>query len=134
MLAFIIAAILSINAEFVQTKQVGLLSEPQISTGRLTYHAPDYIRWEYQTPEQIVWEVNGAKSNVNEQVQRLLRMIMASIANNGEVDAQTQRESKKIFQSIDIIMDEKTQVAKKVEMIEKNGDRTIIEFTNVIVK
>ena len=31
-------------------------------------------------------------------------------------------------------MDEKTRVAKQVELIEKNGDTTIIEFKNVVTK
>lgn len=131
MLAIIIAAILSLFADFVQTKQVAMMSEPQVSTGRMVYHAPDYLKWEYVTPQPLVWEINGNISNVNPQVQRLLRMIMVSVAGDMKNDAKLQKESKKLFRSIEIVMDEKNNVAQRVEMVEKNGDMTIIEFTNV---
>ena len=134
MLAFIIAAIVSIQADFVQTKQVGLMAEPQVSTGRMIYRAPDYLQWAYESPDTKVWEIDGERTNVNPQVQKLLRMIMASIASDGQMDAKMERESKKMFQSVRISMDEKTNVAKRVELTEKNGDMTIIEFKNVIAK
>ena len=134
MFAFIIAAIVSIQADFVQTKTSALFSEPQVSTGKMTYHAPSYLRWAYETPDKVVWEMDGENTNVNPQVQKLLRMIMASIASDGQIDAKLERESKKMFQSVNILMDEKNNVAKQVELIEKNGDTTIIEFKNVIAK
>ena len=41
---------------------------------------------------------------------------------------------KRLFRSVQITMDEKNEVAKRVELVEKNGDVTIIEFTNVVKK
>lgn len=134
MLAFIVAAIISIEADFVQTKNIAMMSEPQVSTGHMIYRAPDYLQWAYKTPQTLVWEVNGNTSNVNPQAQKLLRMIMASIAGNGTIDAKTEKESKKLFRSVNIIMDDKTHVAKRVELVDKNGDVTIIEFKNVVAK
>lgn len=134
MLALIIAAIISLEADFMQTKQVALMNEPQVSSGHMTYRAPDFMRWEYQKPQAVVWEVDGDKSNVNPQIQKLLRMIMASIAGNAQEDAKMQRESKRLFKAVNITMDEKQGTAKRVELIEKNGDTTIIEFSNVIKK
>lgn len=125
---------MSLEADFTQTKTVALMNEPQVSTGHLSYRSPDYIRWAYVTPQTTVWEVNGAQSNVSPQVQRLLRMIMASISGQATDDAQLQRESKKLFRSVHITIDEEKGVAKRVEMVEKNGDTTIIEFTNVTTK
>ncbi|MCR5049533.1 MAG: outer membrane lipoprotein carrier protein LolA [Paludibacteraceae bacterium] len=134
MLAFILAVIMSLEADFVQTKHVALMNEPQVSTGHMTYRAPDYIQWAYAKPQVIVWEMDGDKSNVNPQVQKLLRMIMSAIA-GGEVDnPQLQRETKRIFKSVHITMDEKNEVAKRVELEEKNGDTTIIEFAHVVKK
>ena len=132
MLAFIIAVIVSLEADFVQTKHVALMSEPQVSTGHMTYRAPDYLRWEYLTPQAVVWETDGKKSNVHPQVQGLLRMIMASIAGTAQDNKQMQRESKRLFRSINVIMDETNEVAQRVEMVEKNGDQTIIEFNHVV--
>ena len=134
MLAFIVAAIISIEADFVQTKNIALMAEPQVSTGHMIYRAPDYLQWAYHTPQTLVWEVNGNTSNVNPQIQRLLRMIMTSIAGDGTIDAKTEKESKKLFRSVNVSMDEETHVARKVELIEKNGDLTIIEFKNVVTK
>ena len=134
MLALIIAAIISLEADFMQTKQVALMNEPQVSSGHMTYRAPDFMRWEYQKPETIVWEVDGDKSNVNPQIQKLLRMIMSSIAGNTQEDTRMLRQSKRLFKAVNITMDEKQGTAKRVELIEKNGDTTIIEFSNVIKK
>ena len=63
--ALILSVILSLEADFVQTKNVAMLNEPQVSTGHLSYRAPDYIRWAYTSPQTLVWEVNGEQSNVN---------------------------------------------------------------------
>jgi outer membrane lipoprotein-sorting protein len=134
MLAFIIAAIISLEADFVQTKTIALMNEPQVSTGHMIYRAPDYMQWSYIKPQVITWEINGDKSNVNPQIQKLLRMIMASIAGNNTDDAKMQRESKKLFRAVNITMDEQTNTAKRVELIEKNGDTTVIEFSHVVTK
>ena len=133
MLAFIIAVIVSLEADFTQTKTVALMNEPQVSKGHLIYRAPDYMQWAYTSPQTLVWEIDGNTSNVNPQIQKLLRMIMSSIAGNNE-DEKMKRESKRLFQDVQITMDETNQVAKKVELIEKNGDLTTIEFTNVVTK
>ena len=134
MLAFIIAVIVSLEADFVQTKTVALMNEPQVSTGHLVYRSPDYMQWSYVKPQAITWEIDGNKSNVNPQIQKLLRMIMASISGNNQEDEKMQRESKRLFKSVTITMDEANEVAKRVEMIEKNGDVTVIEFDHVVKK
>ena len=132
MLALIVSVILSLEADFIQTKTVAMLADPQVSAGHMAYRAPDYISWAYTAPQTMVWEVNGEQSNVNPQVQRLLRMIMSAIAGNNTDDPKLQRESKRMFQSVNIVMDEASGVAQRVELIEKNGDKTIIEFSNVV--
>ena len=131
MLAFIIAVIVSLEADFVQTKSSALMNEPQISTGHMIYRAPDYMQWAYKTPQAMIWEIDGEKSNVNPQVQKLLRMIMSSIAGGNSEDVQLHKESKRLFREVNITMDESNEVARRVEMIEKNGDTTVIEFEHV---
>ena len=134
MLALIIATILAIEADFVQTKSSALMSEPQVSTGHMSYRAPDFMQWSYKTPQALTWEIDGDKSNVNPQIQKLLRMIMASIAGGINDDAKLQKESKRLFREVNITMDERNEVAKRVEMTEKNGDTTVIEFIHVQTK
>ena len=134
MLALIISIILSLEADFVQTKTSALMLEPQVSTGHMSYRSPDYLRWAYDKPQVLVWEMNGQETNVNPQVQKLLRMIMASVSGEAQDDAKMQRESKRLFRSVNIVMDERNGVAQRIEMIEKNGDITLIEFSNVQVR
>lgn len=134
MLAFILSVILSIEADFTQTKNVSLMSEPQVSTGHMIYRAPDYLQWAYTMPQAVVWEIEGDRTNVNPQIKGLLRMIMASIAGEDIQDPKMQRESKRLFRDIRIEMDDDKGVARQVQLIEKNGDITTIEFTNVITQ
>ena len=133
-LGLILTVIVSLQADFVQTKTSAMLAEPQVSTGHMTYRAPDYMQWAYLTPQQLVWEIDGEQSNVNPQIQKLLRMIMSSVAGNSADDPKLQKESKRLFREVNITMDASGQVARHVELIEKNGDTTTIEFTNVVTE
>lgn len=134
MLTFILSVILNLTADFTQTKSVAMMREPQVSQGKMVYRAPDYLKWEYTSPNAVVWEMNGQESNVSPQIQNLLRMIMASISGAEEPDDKLRRESKKLFRSVNVIMDEQRKVAQRVELIDKNGDTTIIEFSNVVTR
>jgi len=125
---------MNLEADFVQTKSSALMNEPQVSTGHMSYRAPDFMQWSYRTPQAMTWEIDGDKSNVNPQIQKLLRMIMASIAGEASDDAKLQKESKRLFREVNITMDERNEVAKQVEMIEKNGDITVIEFHHIQTK
>ena len=134
MLTLILSVILNLTADFTQTKSVAMMREPQVSQGKMVYRAPDYLKWEYTFPNAVVWEMNGQESNVSPQIQNLLRMIMASISGAEESDDKLRRESKKLFRSVNVIMDEQRKVAQRVELIDKNGDTTIIEFSNVVTR
>ena len=134
MLILILSVILHLTADFTPTKSVAMMREPQVSQGKMVYRAPDYLKWEYTSPNAVVWEMNGQESNVSPQIQNLLRMIMASISGVEESDDKLRRESKKLFRSVNVIMDEQRKVAQRVELIDKNGDTTIIEFSNVVTR
>lgn len=134
MLTLILSVILNLTADFTQTKSVAMIREPQVSQGKMVYRAPDYLKWEYTSPNAVVWEMNGQESNVSPQIQNLLRMIMASISGAEESDDKLRRESKKLFRSVNVIMDEQRKVAQRVELTDKNGDTTIIEFSNVVTR
>lgn len=134
MLTLILSVILNLTADFTQTKSVAMMREPQVFQGKMVYRAPDYLKWEYTSPNAVVWEMNGQESNVSPQIQNLLRMIMASISGAEESDDKLRRESKKLFRSVNVIMDEQRKVAQRVELIDKNGDTTIIEFSNVVTR
>lgn len=146
MLAFILGVILHLSADFHQTKQSVMLVDEQVSVGHLTYRAPDYLRWEYTSPIQLVWELDGEKSNVSPQVKRLLKLIMQTIAcdklqttDDFEVSVKNgvyhllpkNRELKQFFTNIQLEIDSQTKVAKKVVLTEKNGDLSTIVFYNI---
>ena len=49
----------SLECDFIQTRHISLLSSDMQSTGRLDFIVPDKLRWEYVTPENFVFILNG---------------------------------------------------------------------------
>lgn len=146
MFVILLSVIMQLSADFRQTKQSQVLVEDQVSVGHLTYRSPDYLRWEYTAPMELVWELDGNRTNVTPQVKRLLKLIMHTIAceklqstDDFEVSIQDgiyhltpkNRELKQFFSAIQLELDTKTKVAKKVVLTEKNGDITTIVFYNI---
>ena len=53
------ARIVSIECDFVQSKESSLLAAPAVSTGHLTYRKPDYLEWDYATPAPMTFIADG---------------------------------------------------------------------------
>lgn len=136
-----------LEADFVQVKTSALFAEPEESKGHLIYRQPDYLRWEYMSPQAIVWEVDGAKDNVNPQIRQIVLLILKTINGNyllpnndfnvswdGETAILTpkRRELKQLFACISIRLNAKTGVADEVILYEQSGDETKIRFLNVV--
>ncbi len=51
----------SIKADFVQEKHLKILARPLVSSGTMTFQAPQSLRWEYQTPIPSILLMNGSK-------------------------------------------------------------------------
>ncbi len=51
----------SMHCDFVQTKQLKMLNEKMVSYGQLTYQQTDKLRWEYTTPYQYTFVLNGSQ-------------------------------------------------------------------------
>lgn len=149
MLTLLITTILSLSADFTQTKQVAMMREPQVSKGVIIYRAPHYLKWQYTQPDTITWEIDGESTNVNPHIRNLLRMVMASISGenlrdnadfdviqNGNLYTLTplKREYKKLFKQIRLTLNPKNNVAQHVEMDETGGDTTIIDFYHIVTK
>ena len=133
-----------ISADFILTKSSPMLQGEQVFLGKLTYRSPDYIRWEYTSPEKAVWELNGAKGNLSPQVRRMIETVSACV--NGKEDARNlkvdkkgnvmtitplRRDMKRVVEKIVVTIDPKTGFAACVEIHEANGGKTSIAFTNV---
>ena len=142
----ILMAIGSFVAQFIQQKQSPLFDAPQQSEGVLTYRQPDYLRWEYTSPQALVWELEGDKGNMPRSLKNMVMLIRESIqgdfdnaATSFEVKREgnmvtlipKKRELKHIFSSIAITLNPETQVADQVVMTESGGDVTTIYFTQV---
>ena len=139
--------ILNLEADFRQVKEVRMLQEPQVSTGHVSYNAPDRMCWEYRSPDACKWEL-GSQSTAP-QVQQLLQFIVNTIAgdylhDNAEFSVKQEgnvyllipkkRELKQLFQSVRITMHETMNVAECVVLTEKNGDKSTITFHNVEIQ
>lgn len=51
----------SIQADFIQEKHLKILVRPLVSTGTLTFQAPQSLRWEYHTPVPSILLLHGGK-------------------------------------------------------------------------
>jgi outer membrane lipoprotein carrier protein len=51
--------LVTLEADFVQLKESGMLLEPSKSRGVFSYAAPDRVRWEYSTPDPISLVIAG---------------------------------------------------------------------------
>ncbi len=52
----------SIQADFVQEKHLKILVRPLVSTGTLSFQAPQSLRWEYHTPVASVLLLHGGRA------------------------------------------------------------------------
>ncbi len=57
----------SIQANFIQEKHLKILVRPLVSTGTLTFQAPQSLRWEYHTPVPSILLLHGGR------VQKFMR-------------------------------------------------------------
>ena len=55
------ASMQTMQCRFVQQKAMAMLSEPQVSEGKMYYASPDRLRWEYDTPYTFALVVNGER-------------------------------------------------------------------------
>jgi len=49
----------AVASEFRQERRLAMLKEPVVSTGRFYYEKPDKLRWEFLSPDQSGFLVNG---------------------------------------------------------------------------
>lgn len=128
-----IARIRSAESPFRQTRTSAMLLTPQQVTGLFGYIAPDSISWQYQEnaairiPQQMLQLIRQSVSGDVMAIQRNFQM-------EWEGCKLTLRPSKKQIQRFfRLIRIEFTPagVAKTVELVEPNGDKTEIEFTNM---
>jgi outer membrane lipoprotein-sorting protein len=51
----------SIQARFTQTKNMSLLQQPLVATGRFSFKRPDRVRWQIEQPDPATVIINGGQ-------------------------------------------------------------------------
>ena len=116
------AQLRSMQCDFVQTKHVKMLNQNVVSTGKMYYQRSDKLRWEYVTPYKYSFILNGSKVKINGP----RRSDVINVQRN-----KVFKEMKQMFQNIKLYFNKQNSMVTKVELTEKNGDRTVIVLKNV---
>lgn len=153
----------SMQCDFVQTKHMKMLNETLTARGHMYYQQADKLRWEYTSPYQYTFIMNGQRVlldsgrrrdvidvNQSKIFREIARIMMSSVTGSSLSDtrdfratvATTQkeyvatltpqrREMKQMFQRVVLHFNRQTATITEVEIVEKKGDRTVIELRNV---
>lgn len=54
-----VSTVHTVTSEFRQERRLAMLKEPVVSTGRFYYEKPEKLRWEFLSPDQSGFFVNG---------------------------------------------------------------------------
>lgn len=153
----------SMQCDFVQTKYLKMLNDKMVSKGKMYYQQANKLRWEYITPYNYAFVLNGSKVliskgkrtdviNVNQSkmFKEIARIMMNSVVGNCLTDKKDfkvslaasgtdyiatlypqQKQMQQMFQKIILHFNKVKSTVSKVELVEKKGDKTIIELKNV---
>lgn len=153
----------SMTCDFVQTKHLKLLNDKMVSRGKMYYQQRDKLRWEYVSPYQYTFIINGTQVllknnarrdqvdvNQNKVFKSIAQIMMNSVVGRCLSDDKSFRTSiavsgteyvatliplkkdiRNMFDKIILHFDKKKAMVSKVELLEKKGDRTVIELRNI---
>jgi outer membrane lipoprotein carrier protein len=148
----------SIISSFKQYKHLDFLSKDIVSSGKLTFKAPNTIKWEYKTPfkysvifkdDQLLINDNGDKSEIdlsaNKAFKQLNNLIIKSV--KGDMFDESQfdisyakdknyvvkfnpkdKDLKSFISSFEITFDKNSFDVLSVKMLENSEDYTLIKF------
>lgn len=151
----------TIKSDFVQEKNLSMLSEKIVSKGKFWFKKENAVRMEYTTPFQYLMVINGTKIYIkdnqkenrmsaksNKLFQSINKILMDCVKgtvfdntdfstklfeNNDNFLAEltpVNKEMKSLFQKINVYLDKKSYLVKKIEMNEPSGDNTTIAYSN----
>ncbi len=55
----------SFECAFIETREIAVLSDKQVSRGKMYYKRADKLRWEYNSPSRFVFVCNGERTAVD---------------------------------------------------------------------
>ena len=150
----------TLYCEFVQEKTSTLVAETAISKGKMYFKSPHSLRWEYVSPQASALIVNnndvalkttnGTSADVNTRMlKELANIIISSIDGSGLNDSKNfsadlsvsdlhymveltpvNKRIAAVYSSIVLIIQRETYLADSIILIEKNGDKMKISFSN----
>jgi len=153
-------AIRTVRCDFTQTRHSKMLKNPQVSKGKMSCQQPDKLRWEYTSPKASAIVLNGTDVTIDNGqgtnskgqgfIREMARMIMNSVAGKYLTDGKAfqvsakempteyvatliplRKEMKRMYSTLVLHFDTKQATVTKVELLEKDGDRTIIELHGI---
>ncbi len=159
------ASLATMQCDFIQTKHLKMLKSNMVAKGKMYYQKSDKLRWEYITPYNYTFILNGNKvliknKNRNDLIdvrqnkifKEIARIMMNSVVGNCLSDEKSfktniastnteyvatlqplRKDMKQMFKNIILHFNKQKSMVSTVELIEKNGDKTIIELNNVRV-
>lgn len=150
----------TLYCDFVQEKTSSLVAETAISKGKMYFKSPHSLRWEYVSPQASALIVNnndvalktanGTNADVNTRMlKELANIIISSIDGSGLNDSKNfsadlsvsdlhymveltpvNKRIAAVYSSIVLIIQRETYLADSIILIEKNGDKMKISFSN----
>lgn len=146
----------TLKVDFEQTKTSKSFTQPAVSKGTLSYKKFNQLCWAYSTPRaySIILNERGAfiktakGSTKNKMVGEMAGLILRTINGSGLTDntdftvayykssdilvylTPKSKQFSEMYKSIEVYLNPQTYVATRVKMTEKNGDVTVIKFTN----
>lgn len=153
----------TMECDFVQTKTVRMLNSKLISRGKMYYQQTGKLRWQYLSPYQYTFVLNGNQVKLksqgrndlinveqNKMFKEITRIMMNSVlgkcvdssrdfkvalsgsGNNWKALMTPQSKTmKQMFQSISVVFNYQRGTVSAVQLVEKNGDKTVIVLKNV---
>jgi Outer membrane lipoprotein-sorting protein len=151
--------ILSLQCNFVQEKTSSLVSEKSVSQGILQFKNPEFLRWEYTSPNVISLICNGKDvALINDKGEKrdaktfrqLGEFITSAINGKGLLDNKNfavayfefdkqfillrltpiNKRLKAFYEKIEMKIDSNTGLAHEITMCEVSGDKTVITLKN----
>ena len=116
----------------MQTKHLSVLKDKMVSKGRMCYKKSDRLRWEYTSPYTYVFILNGNEVLLkNKNRSDIIDVLKATAAEYVATLTPQRKNMKQMFRLITLHFDRKTSCVTRVELTEKNDDRTVIELNNI---
>jgi outer membrane lipoprotein-sorting protein len=148
----------TMQCDFKQTKHMKLLSKNMESKGKMYFKQPDKLRWQYTSPYDYTFIINGDKVSLNakqvdgrknKMFRQITSIILRSITGGGlksgsdftvelyQADKNyfarlypKKREVKQVYQMIEIHFNAALTMVSSVAMVEKTGDTTTVVLSN----